>query len=131
MKKIVILFAFLPFLMVAQLEKSSDLRSEGLNTIPNAMYSKVDRNIDLSAKLAKLPAQIADNYLEPVFIKDGTWDDYILGEGVDQATRNYYTTARDYFQNLSPKIKTTFTVDELWYIYQFDAVLAVELSTIN
>jgi hypothetical protein len=44
---------------------------------------------------------------------------------------DYYTTANKYFESLSPRVKSTYTLKELWYIYMFDQGLKNKLSTIK
>jgi hypothetical protein len=44
---------------------------------------------------------------------------------------NYYKTADNYFKALSPKVKSLFSIDELWYIYMFDETLKEKIKTIK
>lgn len=44
---------------------------------------------------------------------------------------DYYTTANKYFESLSNRVKSTYTLKELWYIYMFDQGLKNKLSTIK
>lgn len=112
-------------------KSSNDLKNEGFNPVPGVVYSKVNTDVNYSERIAKIPTSVPANFTEPSFIKGGQWADYTSNPEVSEETRNYYTLAEAYFTALSPKVKLAFTVEELWYIYQFDTSLAIQLSTIN
>ena len=44
---------------------------------------------------------------------------------------DYYYNANNYFESLSDRVKSTYTLEEFWYIYMFDQNLKKKLSTIN
>ena len=73
-------------------------------------------------------------YKEPV--EKNYLDEFSNSEIEEMKTKyikdyKYYETALIYFNSLSNKVKKTFTVDELWYIYKFDQGLKKTLQTIN
>lgn len=43
----------------------------------------------------------------------------------------YYMKANQFFKSLSPSVKSTFTVKELWYIYTYDINLTKRLRDIK
>ena len=44
---------------------------------------------------------------------------------------DYYTTAEAYFQSLSNRVKSIYTLEELWYIYMYDQPLKNKLTTLK
>jgi hypothetical protein len=52
-------------------------------------------------------------------------------KNTNQELYNYYYNANRYFERLSNRVKSTYTLEELWYIYMFDQGLKNKLSTIK
>ena len=52
-------------------------------------------------------------------------------KNTNQELYNYYYNANRYFERLSNRVKSTYTLQELWYIYMFDQGLKNKLSTIK
>jgi len=107
----------------------SDNSTESFNLPPGAVFNpKTYIEIDYREQLqfSKYDQSVDKNYLqefsdtEIVNMKENYPNDY-----------KYYSNALKYFNSLPVKVKKTFTVDELWYIYKFDQRLKKTLQTIN
>ncbi|WP_375240004.1 hypothetical protein [Aurantibacter sp.] len=97
------------------------------NLPPGAKFSiKQYEKIDYSYKLTQnLNLAVDKQYLkfnetELLLLKSKNLEGY-----------NYYSDARDYFNCLSNKVKKSFTVNELWYIYIYDQELKKQLTLIK
>lgn len=49
----------------------------------------------------------------------------------DVKSYNYYSQASAFFNSLSMKVRSIYTIKELWYIYSYDVNLANKLLTIK
>ena len=106
--------------------------SNNYNLPPGVVFSKkFITTLDLSFKLKGIsnPQSYNDNDLRVG--KKLSNDQLELLKDIDQANYKYYTTANNYFESLSKKIKELYTTNELWYIYVFDQNLKNKLLTIK
>jgi hypothetical protein len=133
MKKLTFLFAMTIFFsgFFAQTKSSQALRDLGYNTPPGVVFGKIDPSFSYADKLNYVSSQVPADYQEPKFMGTMTLEEYLNDQTISQENRAYYQQAKVYFDSLSPKIKTLFSVEELWHIYYFDAVLKENLKSIN
>ncbi len=113
-------------------ERSSNYSSDAYNIPPGVVFSKkFITTLDLSYRLKGVsnPQSYNDNDLRVG--KKLSNDQLESLKDIDQANYKYYTTANDYFESLSKKIKELYTTNELWYIYVFDQNLKNKLLTIK
>jgi hypothetical protein len=110
----------------------------GTNSIENfnfppglALPMKFNVNLDLSHKLNHTESLRAYNDSELRVGKILTLEQLEELKEIDKVNYDYYTTANNYFENLSKKIKEIYTKNELWYIYVFDQKLKDKLFTIK
>jgi hypothetical protein len=105
----------------------SDVSGSQFNLPPGAKFSiKQYKKIDYSYKLNQnLNLVVENNYLK--------FNDQELAslKSKDLKAFNYYSDAKDYFNCLSNKVKKSFTVNELWYIYIYDQDLKKQLTLIK
>jgi hypothetical protein len=91
-----------------------------------AFAPKLFQEIDYSYKLDQnLNLPINKKFLK--FSKE----ELIVLKKKNKKTLNYYLQAKDYFNCLSDKVKKSYTVNELWYIYVFDRDLKNNLTLIK
>jgi hypothetical protein len=112
--------------------KSTTYRQMGYNTPPtNAVFVKVDATENFAYKLEELPESVSTSYVEPDFLYGKTWDEVIFDTERNAEEVAYYQTAKNYFASLSPKVKSIYSVKQLWHIYYFDQGLKNQLVTIR
>ena len=105
--------------------------NQSFNLPPGSVFHpKTFQEIDYSYKLNQLGSNGAEN-TEADFLKEFSKDDLRDMELNSPESHRYYITARDYYNSLSGKVKATFTIDELWYIYKFDQKLKNTLQNIK
>lgn len=100
---------------------AKDEQNPKFNLPPGAkLMHKVDTEIDYSYKLNEIPASAPLKFIPGNFLKEFREDDLLEMKTNTPETYEYYTKAADYYNNLSNKVKATFTIEEIWYIYKFD-----------
>jgi hypothetical protein len=92
---------------------------------------KANLAADYWHKLDQLPTTTPSTIEEGNFLKFITQRQLQLLEVENPPLYNYYVTARNYHEQLSNKVKVTFTYDELWDVYMFNAELKDHLLTIQ
>ena len=103
------------------------------NNIPpgSELKSKADINIDYSYKIQEIPSDVASNFIAEDFFKNFDKQDLESQENSSKEIEEYYNSARKYYSNLSNRVKSTYTIEELWYIFQFDQKLTTKLQNIK
>jgi hypothetical protein len=101
------------------------------NLPPGAVLKPKAKIEDLSYKLGDLQNTVSQNYVEQNFLKDFSSEDLVSMQIEAPEMYSYYMTANDFYINLSPRVKSIFTVNELWDIYYFDANLKQQISLIK
>ncbi|MCE3279506.1 MAG: Protein of unknown function precursor [Bacteroidetes bacterium] len=102
-----------------------------VNLPPGAVINiKSYVSIDYSYKLVEIPSSEPLNYIQGDFLKEISKDLADMKVNAPESYK-YYTIAQAYYNGLSNKVKTTFTIDELWYIYYYDQKLKNQLQDIR
>lgn len=111
-------------------EKSSMEKNHNLP--PGIVFGKkFITTIDLSYKLNGGVANVSYQDSELKFGKVFLNNDLETIKETDPVNYNYYTTANNYFNSLSQKVKSLYTKNELFYVYVFDQKLKNQLSAIK
>ncbi len=107
----------------------------------NNFNSEKDFNLPPGAKLSKTFEGVKNysyklnaSYNEPInkdYLFKFTQQEFETLKHKNRAQYDYYVKAESYFKRLSNRVKKTFTVQELWYIYMYDKELKTKLETIN
>jgi len=120
-------FVFVLFFLIQLTYSQTDVSGSQFNLPPGAKFSiKQYKKIDYSYKLS----QNLNLPIEKKFLKF-TNQELLLLKNKDVKSHNYYIDAKDYFNCLSNKVKKSFTVNELWYIYIYDQELKKNLTLIK
>jgi hypothetical protein len=100
------------------------------NFPPTGIKSSVNKYkyIDYSFKLNQAKG---NEPIEKRWIYKFSDSDFKKLKNSNQKLYDYYSTASNYFQNLSDKVKSIYTLEELWYIYMYDQPLKNKLATIK
>jgi hypothetical protein len=132
MKKTILSFVCFLFVGItfSQITTSKELKEKGFNTPPNISFAKIDPAMSHADKLNHISDAQPLNYVEPLFVGK-TWDEFFTNPELSQEDKIYYSEAKKYFESLSPKVKTLFSVEELWHTYYFDVELKNKLKTIK
>lgn len=122
-------FIFMLLFYATMLGQQKLNSSDKFNLPPGAVFNpKTYSQIDYSEKLysSNNKESLNKNYLHEFSPKE-------IEEMKVKYPKDYvyYNDALNYFNSLSDKVKKTFTVDELWYIYIFDQKLKNTLTTVN
>ncbi len=113
-------------------ERASNNSSSNYNLPPGVVFSKkFITTLDLSYKLNGISNSQSYNDNDLRVGKNLSNDQLESLKEIDQVNYKYYTTANNYFESLSKKIKEMYTKNELWYIYVFDQNLKNKLLTIK
>lgn len=111
-------------------EKSSV--QENYNLPPGMVFGKkFITTMNLSYKLNGGVANVSYHDSDLKFGKVFLNNDLEAVKETDPINYNYYTTANNYFNSLSQKVKNLYTKNELFYIYVFDQKLKNQLLTIK
>lgn len=108
--------------------------NQGFNLPPGSVLNKkAEINKDFSAKLQLLQSGNFDitkaNQSEFLFQYSSSEIELMKTESPE--SYNYYKIADDYYNNLSPKVKAVFSVDDIWNIYMFNQKLKAQLADIK
>lgn len=130
------LFSFASITVFGQVSQEAETTSA--NRITNQDYNlppgtvimpKSDLTIDYSYLLSEIEeASATSNYVRAQFIKEFTEQDWVNMEANNPDEYAYYTAAKTFYDNLSPKVKVILSTEELWYIYMFDQRLKSQLT---
>lgn len=91
---------------------------------------KLDKTIDYSPKRDMIQNANAIQINSQVFLyRMITPEKWAAIREINDPNEVYFNTAMEWFDHLSGKVKSVYSLEELWYIYQFDTVLATNLST--
>jgi hypothetical protein len=85
--------------------------------------------IDYSYKLDNVSSTKLNSLEEKNFLEEFSEQDLIEMKLNSVEKYQYYMKAKLYYNNLSNKIKTLYTVNELWYIYMFDFKLTNKIKS--
>lgn len=130
MKKIILLL--IVYVSCASVYSQVDNNSKKYNIPPGSVLKpKTNTEIDYSYKLSEIPSKDPVGYVEPDFFINFDKEALMEEESSSKEINAYYNQARAFFQSLSPKVKVIYTVDELWYIFQFDQKLRYKLVAIK
>lgn len=86
--------------------------------------------IDYSYKLDNVSSTKCNSLEEKNFLEEFSEEDLIEMKLNSVEKYQYYMKAKSFYNNLSNKIKTLYTIDELWYIYMFDLKLTNKIKSI-
>ena len=107
-------------------------QSEKHNIPPGSkLKTKTNTEIDYSYKIQEIPNTVPINFEVDDFFKSYDKEELKEQESKSKDTKDYYTKASSFYSSLSNRVKSTFTVEELWYIYQFDQSLVNKLQNIK
>lgn len=110
---------------------SSYSQDQQYNLPPGSIVRKKGfEQVDYSWKLKNI-SQDKAYFKDSNYLSQFTLEDLKVMEKNSIEKFNYYKTADNYFKALSPKVKSLFTVNELWYIYMFDETLKEKIKTIK
>lgn len=125
-----LLFVVFSLAAIAQ-PKSNDFSQNKYNIPPGAVVSYKLKIIDYSYKLNSLVKSSSETKYSTKFTSYFTNLDLEQVKANDKALYSYYENAENYYAKLSNSVKATFTLEELWHIYFFDAKLKEQLLKIN
>lgn len=115
------------FLFVSVAISQNKMPKDQFNLPPDAAFApKLFQEIDYSYKLD----QNLNLPINKKFLKFSE-EELIVLKKKNKKTFNYYLQAKDYFNCLSDKVKKSYTVNELWYIYMYDRDLKNNLTLIK
>lgn len=120
-------------LLVFNISAQADTEGNNYDLPPGAVIKpKADLNRDLSGKINELRFKsISSDDLEinAEFIKaDLTNEDWERLKVTNPDEFDYYQRALEYYEALSPKVKTILNTDELWHLYMFDLKTREEIK---
>jgi hypothetical protein len=126
MKKILLLLSMLYLAGVGIAQQTPQY-----NLPPGAVLKPNAKIEDLSYKLGDLPDKVDQNYIEQNFLEHFTSDELNAMQTESSSLYSYYMEANDFYTKLSPRVKSIFSVNELWDIYYFDADLKQQIILIK
>ncbi|WP_320814953.1 hypothetical protein [Flavobacterium sp.] len=129
MKKTTLLLfiAFLCYNFVSAQES----KTSNYNLPPGCVLKQKVKLFDLSYKLEGKSSTHNFSQSDLAVIKDIPLSEIENYKNIDLSYYNYYKEGLSFFDSLSSKVKQTFTITELWYIYVFDQDLKNKLITIK
>ena len=106
------------------------ITSEDYNIPPGALIMpKSDLTVDYSHLLPEIEAASGTSgYVRAQFIKEISQEDWTNMQVNDPEAYAYYSAAKTFYDNLSPKVKVVLTTEQLWHIYMFDQRLKNQLT---
>lgn len=87
--------------------------------------------IDYSYKLDNISSIKVESYEKDNFLFEFSEEDLIQMKERAPEKYRYYMKANDFYINLSNKIRTLYTIQELWYIYSYDDQLTNKIISIK
>lgn len=103
---------------------------EAYNIPPGDVVVKKLKIIDYSYKLNDIKKS-GDSLISSTFLSDKPEVNLEELKKLDVKRYDYYAKAETYYQSLSIAVKTTFSLEELWHIYMFDAKLKESLLLVK
>lgn len=129
MKKTTLL-AFIAFLSFNFI-KAQDSSTSKYNLPPGCVLKQKIKFFDLSYKLEGKSSVYNFSESDLLVMKDIPLNELDNLKNTDPDYYNYYMKGISFFDSLSNKVKQTYTINELWYIYVFDQDLKNKLLTIK
>lgn len=130
MKTFFLLFAALSSIIGLAQNIASENRV--LNLPPDYIVAeKTNINIDYSFKLAAMPQNEPLNFKAGDFLAMAPEGKIAYYTEYEPQKLQYYITAKNFYDQLSNRVKATFTIEELWYIYYFDQKLKNTLQAVK
>lgn len=109
-----------------------DNNSKKMNLPPGSkMKSKPEEFIDYSYKLSLIGSVSPQNSVTENFLADISNEEMEEIKLGSSEKYDYYMKANTYYTNLSNKVKSVYSVKELWYIYVYDVELSNKLIAIK
>jgi hypothetical protein len=106
--------------------------TKNFNLPPGAyLKKKFVTDIDLSYKLKGGISTVTYTDSDLKIAKNLSAEELESLKEVDPIVYNYYTSANNFFNSLSSKVKNIYTKVDLWYIYVFDQDLKNQLTAIK
>jgi hypothetical protein len=96
----------------------------------NILLPKNYVQIDYSYKLNDISLEDVIPVYDDI-LKEYTQEDLNTMKTDSPERYAYFMRVKSYFDNLSDKVKVTFSYDELWYIYIYDKDLRLKLTSIR
>ncbi|MES2545476.1 MAG: hypothetical protein V4548_11355 [Bacteroidota bacterium] len=136
---ILILVSFFSFTATAQndeLDKSnigqSSVDMSNFNLAPGMVFSPKKVNlIDYSFMLEQIPTVEPKKFMNDDFLKIIPKEKLDYWKSSEPQVYQYYATAKNFYDNLSNKVKSVLSVDVLWHIYFYDVKLKNQLQSIK
>ncbi|HET6245739.1 MAG: hypothetical protein H0V01_11810 [Bacteroidetes bacterium] len=129
MKKFIFFFVFLG---IVSISFGQDSDKKGYNLPPGTVFNpKTYKKIDYSYKLNGVSNNAIFDVESTNLLSKYTEEELFKIKISDPASYNYYTSLKKYHENLSQKVKTIYTLEELSYIYVFDQELKNRLQNIK
>lgn len=104
---------------------------DNFNLPPGFKFKSKFEFIDYSGKFLDVATASKAIVSSQSFLKNFSSDDLSEMKLNCPEKYRYYMDANTVYENLSPRVKNVFTVDELWFIYMFDVELAKKLRSIK
>lgn len=99
------------------------------NLPPGAVLNQKPNIIDLSYKLDGLRSKVSYSDSDLKVIKDFSKQELESLKTASPEYYTYYNAGLSFMNGLSARIKSIYTINELWYIFAFDQKLKTRLST--
>lgn len=125
-----ILFSFSLTLLAQSIEKPN--AQENYNLPPGSVLKqKADEYVDYSYKIKQSYKKNSEKMTSLAFLNGFKKVDFSELKKKFPKDYQYYATAEKYFNSLSDKVKISFSVEELCYIYIFDQHLKNKLVNVK
>ncbi len=104
--------------------------SEDYNIPPGSLIMpKSDLTVDYSYLIPEIEAASGTSgYVRAQFIKELSEEDWANLQANNPEEYAYYSVAKIFYDNLSPKVKVVLSTEQLWHIYMFDQRLKNQLA---
>lgn len=109
-----------------------DIYIASFNLPPGAgYYAKNVDLIDYSFMLEQIPAVNPEKFINDDFLKVYPKEKLDYWKSNEPNIYQYYATAKNFYDNLSSKVKSVLSVEVLWHIYIYDQKLKNKLEAIK
>jgi hypothetical protein len=133
------LFSFAALAQTGENDKSNVANGESAidmsnyNLAPGMVLSpkKVNLEMDYSFMLNEIPATAPKNFKNDDFLRVIPKEKLDYWKASEPEVYQYYATAKNFYDNLSPKVKAIFSVEVLWHIYFYDQKLKSKLQAVK
>jgi hypothetical protein len=102
-----------------------------INLPPGAVMPLKFDFIDYSYKLDNISSIKVKSIEKENFLFEFSEEDLILMKETALDKYQYYMKANDFYNNLSIKVRTLYTMQELWFIYSYDIQLTNKIISIK